>query len=70
MGYKKIPICISKTQYSLSDDPKNLLCEDSFEITVKDVEIKSGAGFLVVFTGNVITMPGLPKHPNYEDMEG
>ena len=66
MGYKNIPVCISKTQFSLSDDAKNLLCEDPFEITVKDVEIKSGAGFLVVFTGNVITMPGLPKVPAAE----
>ena len=69
MGYKEVPICISKTQFSLSDDPKNLLCEDSFEITVKDVEIKSGAGFLVVFTGNVITMPGLPKVPAAEKID-
>ena len=64
MGYKNVPICISKTQYSLSDDAKNLLCEEPFYITVRDVEIKAGAGFLVVYTGNVITMPGLPKVPS------
>lgn len=69
MGYKNIPVCISKTQYSLSDDAKNLLCEDKFDITVRDVEIKAGAGFLVVFTGNVITMPGLPKVPSAEKID-
>ena len=68
LGYKDFPVCISKTQFSLSDDAKNLLCEDPFKITVRDVEIKSGAGFLVVFTGNVITMPGLPKIPAAEQI--
>ena len=68
MGYKNLPICISKTQYSFSDDPKNLLCEKPFNITVRDVEIKSGAGFIVIFTGNVITMPGLPKIPAAENI--
>lgn len=66
MGYKDMPVCISKTQYSFSDDAKNLLCEEPFDITVRDVELKNGAGFLVVFTGNVITMPGLPKVPAAE----
>lgn len=66
MGYGELPICISKTQYSFSDDPKNLLCDEPFDITVRDVEIKAGAGFLVVYTGNVITMPGLPKVPAAE----
>lgn len=66
MGYGKLPICISKTQYSFSDDPKNLLCDKPFNITIRDVEIKAGAGFLVVYTGNVITMPGLPKVPAAE----
>lgn len=69
MGYTKIPVCISKTQYSLSDDPKNLLCEEPFSITVRDVQIKAGAGFLVVLTGNVITMPGLPKVPSAEKID-
>lgn len=66
MGYGELPICISKTQYSFSDDPKNLLCDKPFDITIRDVEIKAGAGFLVVYTGNVITMPGLPKVPAAE----
>lgn len=69
MGYKEVPVCISKTQYSLSDNAKNLLCEEPFYITVRDVEIKAGAGFLVVFTGNVITMPGLPKKPAAEKID-
>ncbi len=69
MGYTNIPVCISKTQFSLSDDAKNLLCDQPFDITVRDVEIKSGAGFLVVFTGNVITMPGLPKIPAAEKID-
>ena len=69
MGYKNIPVCISKTQYSLSDDAKNLLCENPFNITVRDVELKAGAGFLVVLTGNVITMPGLPKVPAAEKID-
>ena len=68
MGFKDVPVCISKTQYSLSDDAKNLLCEDPFDITVRDVLIKSGAGFVVVLTGNVITMPGLPKVPAAENI--
>lgn len=66
MGYKNLPICIAKTQFSFSDNPKNLQCIDPFEITIKDIEIKSGAGFIVVFTGNIITMPGLPKVPAAE----
>lgn len=66
IGYNNLPICIAKTQYSFSDDPKNLQCIEPFEITIKDIEIKSGAGFIVVFTGNIITMPGLPKVPAAE----
>ena len=69
MGFKDVPVCISKTQYSLSDDAKNLLCEDPFDINVRDVLIKSGAGFVVVLTGNVITMPGLPKVPAAENID-
>ena len=69
MGFKDVPVCISKTQYSFSDDAKNLLCEDPFDITVRDVLIKSGAGFVVVLTGNVITMPGLPKVPAAENID-
>lgn len=69
MGYTDLPICIAKTQFSFSDDPKNLQCINPFEITIKNIEIKAGAGFIVVFTGNIITMPGLPKVPAAEKMD-
>lgn len=69
MGYTDFPICIAKTQFSFSDDPKNLQCLNPFEITIKDIEIKAGAGFIVVFTGNIITMPGLPKVPAAEKID-
>ena len=59
----KIPVCVAKTQYSFSDNPKLLGAPSGFDITVKDVKLSSGAGFIVVFTGNVMTMPGLPKVP-------
>ena len=66
LGYDNLPICIAKTQYSLSDDPKNLECLNEYNITVRNVILKSGAGFIVVLTGNVMTMPGLPKVPSAE----
>lgn len=59
----KMPVCVAKTQYSFSDNPKLLGAPSGFDITVKDVKLSSGAGFIVVFTGNVMTMPGLPKVP-------
>ncbi len=60
----KLPIVIAKTQYSLSDDDKNLSCDNDYVINVKDVELKLGSGYIVVFTGKILTMPGLPKIPN------
>ena len=66
MGYGNLPICIAKTQYSLSDDAKNLECDEPFEINVRDVELKAGAGFIVVLAGKIMTMPGLPKIPAAE----
>ena len=69
MGYDKLPICIAKTQYSFSDDPKNLECQEPFEITIRDVELKAGAGFIVVLTGQIMTMPGLPKVPSAESID-
>ena len=69
MGYGKLPICIAKTQYSFSDDAKNLECEEPFEIHVKDVELKAGAGFIVVLAGNIMTMPGLPVVPVAEKID-
>lgn len=69
LGYGNLPICIAKTQYSLSDNPKNLECQDSFDINIKDVVLKSGAGFIVVLTGDIMTMPGLPKEPAAENID-
>ena len=64
-----LPICIAKTQYSLSDDPKNLECNNEYNITIKSLEIKNGAGFIVVMAGNIMTMPGLPKKPAAESID-
>ena len=68
-GYGNMPVCIAKTQYSFSDDAKDLLCENSFKIHVKNVILKSGAGFIVILTGNIFTMPGLPKVPASEKID-
>lgn len=68
LGFSNYPICIAKTQYSFSDDPKNLECNNDYNITVRDVEIKNGAGFIVVLAGNIMTMPGLPKVPAAESI--
>lgn len=67
-GRGNYPICIAKTQNSLSDDPKLLGRPKDFTIHVKDVSLSNGAGFIVVYTGNILTMPGLPKHPNALDI--
>ncbi len=69
LGYKNLPICIAKTQYSLSDDPKNLECIEEYNINIKNVDLKAGAGFVVVFAGNIMTMPGLPKQPAAENID-
>lgn len=63
LGYGNIPVCVAKTQYSLSDDPAKLGKPDGFKITVRDLKLSSGAGFIVALTGNILTMPGLPKYP-------
>ena len=68
-GYGNYPICIAKTQYSLSDDAKNLLCTDPFKIHVRNVILKTGAKFIVILTGNIFTMPGLPKKPASENID-
>ena len=68
LGYGNLPICIAKTQYSLSDDPKKLECKEQFNITVRDVILKSGAGFIVILAGKILTMPGLPKVPAAESI--
>ena len=69
LGYGKLPVCIAKTQYSFSDDAKNLECKDKYQIHVRDVELKSGAGFVVVLAGKIMTMPGLPKVPAAESID-
>jgi formate--tetrahydrofolate ligase len=63
LGYGNLPVCMAKTQYSLSDDPKLLGRPTDFEIAVRDVQLAAGAGFVIVLTGTVMTMPGLPKKP-------
>ncbi len=66
LGYKELPVCIAKTQYSLSDDPKNLTDEGDYIIHIRDVELKAGAGFVVALAGKIMTMPGLPRVPAAE----
>ena len=63
MGYEDLPICIAKTQYSFSDDAKNLKCDEAFEFNIRNVELNAGAEFVVVLAGKILTMPGLPKKP-------
>lgn len=69
LGLDKLPICIAKTQYSLSDNPKLLGKPENFSISVREVKVSSGAGFIVVLTGDVMTMPGLPKIPAANRMD-
>ena len=68
LGKSDFPVCIAKTQYSLSDDEKNLQCNEPFEVTVRDVALKNGAEFIVVYSGKILTMPGLPKIPAAENI--
>lgn len=68
-GHGNLPICIAKTQYSLSDDASNLTLDDGYDIHVKEVIFKGGAEFIVVLTGKIMTMPGLPKVPNSEKID-
>ncbi|MDP3487727.1 MAG: formate--tetrahydrofolate ligase, partial [Bacillota bacterium] len=69
LGFDKMPICMAKTQYSLSDDPSLLGRPTGFRITVREVRVSAGAGFLVAITGDVMTMPGLPKEPSAEKID-
>lgn len=68
-GYGNLPICIAKTQYSFSDNPKNLKCDAEYYITIRNLELKAGAGFIVALAGKIMTMPGLPKHPAAESID-
>lgn len=63
LGYGETPVCVAKTQYSLSDDPKKLGKPEGFKVTIRDVKLSSGAGFVVAYAGDIMTMPGLPKVP-------
>ena len=69
LGFDKLPICVAKTQYSFSDDPTKLGAPEDFTVTIKNVKVSAGAGFLVVLTGDIMTMPGLPKVPAAERID-
>jgi formate--tetrahydrofolate ligase len=69
LGFGDLPVCIAKTQYSLTDDPKKLGRPSDFDITVRDITISAGAGFLVALTGDIMKMPGLPKVPSAEKID-
>lgn len=69
LGFDKMPVCMAKTQYSLSDDASKLGRPTGFRITVKELRVSAGAGFLVALTGSILTMPGLPKKPAAENMD-
>ena len=69
LGFGNLPICVAKTQYSFSDDPKKLGAPEDFTVTIKNVRISAGAGFIVVLTGDIMTMPGLPKVPAAERID-
>ncbi len=69
LGFDKLPICVAKTQYSFSDDPTKLGAPENFIVTIKNVKVSAGAGFIVVMTGDILTMPGLPKVPAAEKID-
>ena len=69
LGFDKCPICMAKTQYSFSDDPAKLGAPENFTVTIKNVKVSAGAGFVVVLTGDIMTMPGLPKSPAAERID-
>lgn len=69
MGYRELPVCIAKTQYSFSDDSKNLECKEPFKITIREINLKAGAGFVVAIAGKIMTMPGLPRIPAAEQID-
>ncbi len=69
LGFENLPICMAKTQYSFSDDPKKLGAPHGFRVAVKNIKVSAGAGFVVVYTGDIMTMPGLPKVPSAEKID-
>ena len=69
LGFDKVPVCVAKTQYSFSDDPTLLGAPEGFVVTVRNLKVSAGAGFLVALTGEIMTMPGLPKSPAAERID-
>ena len=69
LGFGNLPICMAKTQYSFSDDPTLLGAPRGFEVTVRNLKVSAGAGFIVALTGEIMTMPGLPKVPAAERID-
>ena len=69
MGLGGLPVCMAKTQYSFSDDATKLGAPENFTVTIKNVKVSAGAGFIVVLTGDIMTMPGLPKVPAAEKID-
>ena len=69
LGFDKLPVCVAKTQYSFSDDPGLLGAPENFTVTVRNLKVSAGAGFLVALTGDIMTMPGLPKSPAAERID-
>ena len=69
LGYSNLPVCVAKTQYSFSDDPTKIGAPENFTVTIKNIKISAGAGFIVVLTGDIMTMPGLPKVPAAERID-
>jgi len=69
LGFDKLPVCVAKTQYSFSDDPALLGAPEGFTVTVRNLKVSAGAGFLVALTGEIMTMPGLPKSPAAERID-
>ena len=69
MGFGNLPICVAKTQYSFSDNGKLLGAPEGFELTIRQVRLSAGAGFVVAISGDIMTMPGLPKVPSSEKID-
>ena len=69
LGFGDLPVCMAKTQYSLSDDPALLGAPKDFSVTVRSLKVSAGAGFIVALTGDIMTMPGLPKVPAAEKID-
>jgi formate--tetrahydrofolate ligase len=69
LGFGNLPVCMAKTQYSLSDDPKLLGRPEDFTVTIREMYVSAGAGFVVAIAGSIMTMPGLPKVPAAERID-